>query len=181
MLLEKNSSCLLLVDVQEKLAPYVLQPEKLVQACDWLMRLAIRMEIPVLISEQYPRGLGSTVAPLNQHTGNNPLVEKVYFSCGSDQSFLKEQQKINRQQVIISGIETHVCVLQSAIELKQAGADVFVVADAVSARHQIDHEYGLKRMAREGIHLITREMVFFEWFRKAGSAEFKTFSKEFLR
>jgi nicotinamidase-related amidase len=181
MLLAKRKSCLLLVDVQEKLTPLVLQSEKLINACDWLMALADKLKIPILISEQYPKGLGGTVEPLNKYMSKNKYIEKVHFSCASDQNFLSCRQKINRQQVIILGIETHVCVLQTAIELKQTGADVFVVVDAVSSRSEIDHKYGLKRMKQEGIYLITREMVFFEWLRSASTPEFKSLSQEFLK
>ncbi|WP_133129714.1 hydrolase [Legionella yabuuchiae] len=181
MLIEKDKSCLLLVDVQEKLTPHVLQPERLVHACEWLMKLGSKLEIPLLVSEQYPKGLGRTVSALEHLVATLKRVEKVHFSCGSDQSFLDALSKIDRKQVIIMGIETHVCVMQTAIELKKKKSDVFVVVDAVSCRHEIDHKYGLKRMKEAGIQLVTREMVFFEWLRQAGTAEFKALSQEFLK
>lgn len=181
MLLNKDKSCLLLVDVQEKLTPYVLHPDKLVYACDWLLRLGTRLSIPRLISEQYPKGLGATVGPLDTYVGHKNRFEKVHFSCGSDRLFMESIKKINRSQLIISGIETHVCVLQTALELKQAGFDVFVVIDAVSARYESDHHAGIERMKQQGIQLVTREMVFFEWLRTAGTAEFKSLSQEFMQ
>lgn len=180
MLLEKEKSCLLLIDVQEKLTPYVMQPEKLVQRCHWLMRLAKEMDVPLLVSEQYPQGLGHTVEPL-QPLITEKCISKVHFSSYREPTFIQHWQDLNKQQVVITGIETHVCVLQTAMDMKSSGLDVFVVVDAVSSRHEIDHKYGLKRMKQAGIHLVTAEMVFFEWARQAGTPEFKALSQAFMR
>ncbi|AHE67006.1 hydrolase [Legionella oakridgensis] len=181
MLLKKEESCLLLVDVQEKLTPYVIKPDALVARCQWLMRLAHELHVPLLISEQYPRGLGHTVTALKELASAGKCIDKVYFSSYREEAFVHCWQEINKKQVVIAGIETHVCVLQTAMEMKEAGIDVFVVADAVSSRYDIDHKYGLKRMKANGIHLVTAEMVFFEWVRHAGTAQFKALSQTFLR
>jgi len=181
MLLDKSSSCLVLVDVQEKLTPHVIENKELIQYCSWLIRLANRLDVPLLVSEQYPKGLGGTVDELKAMIEAYSPIEKVDFSCASHIPFLDKLKQLQRQQVILMGIETHVCVLQTALELKENGFDVFVVVDAVSSRHKIDHKFGLKRMKQADVHLITREMVFFEWLRKAGSPDFKELSQAFLQ
>ena len=181
MLLNREKSGFVLVDVQEKLTPHVLNSEALVTRCQWLIRLSTELNVPLIVSEQYPSGLGKTVKPLKELTSNAQCVDKVHFSCYREPSFVNHWQTLDRRQVVIAGIETHVCVLQTAMEMNNSGLDVFVVVDAVSSRHEIDHKYGLKRMKQAGIHLVTAEMVFFEWVGQAGTAEFKTLSQSYLR
>lgn len=181
MLLNREKAGFLLVDVQEKLTPLVLNSEALVARCQWLIRLAKELTVPILLSEQYPRGLGNTVEPLKALTAKASCIDKVHFSCYRCPDFVNAWQTIDRKQVVIAGIETHVCVLQTAMDMNSSGFDVFVVIDAVSSRHEIDHRYGLKRMKQAGIQLVTSEMVFFEWVGQAGTAEFKALSQAYLR
>ncbi len=181
MLLNRDTSALLLVDVQEKLTPHVLNSDGVVLRCQWLIRLAMELAVPLVVSEQYPKGLGHTVALLRDLMPHQPCIDKVQFSCYREPSFVKHWQTIQRQQVVIAGIETHVCVLQTALDMNQSGLDVFVVVDAVGSRHELDHKFGLKRMKQEGIHLVTAEMVFFEWVGQAGTPEFKALSQSYLR
>ncbi|KTD08086.1 hydrolase [Legionella jamestowniensis] len=181
MLLEREQSCVLLIDVQEKLAPHVKEPEKILERCAWIIRLATELKIPMLVSEQYPKGLGHTVEPLKSLTAHYQTNEKVHFSCFRESSCKQNLESLARKQLVLIGIETHVCVLQTAMDLNKAGYDVFVVVDAVSSRAEIDHKYGLKRMKQAGIQLVTSEMVFFEWVGQAGTEEFKGLSKNYLR
>ncbi len=182
LILEKDSSALLFVDVQEKLTPHVNHAEQLVSRCTWLMRLAQALEVPVLICEQYPSGLGQTVEPLRTLAAPYSPIEKVHFSCYRSDAFREQWRQLSKKQLVIAGIETHVCVLQTAIDMQsQSDHEIFVVVDAVSARSELDHKYGLKRMKQAGIQLVTSEMVFFEWVEQAGTKEFKTLSQAFLR
>ena len=181
MLLHREKSGFVLVDVQEKLIPYVLNSDPVVMRCEWLIRLAKELGVPLVVSEQYPKGLGTTVEPLRTLTLNERCVDKVQFSCYREPSFVNHWQTIDRKQVVLAGIETHVCVLQTAMDMNSSGFDVFVVVDAVSSRHELDHKYGLKRMKQVGIHLVTAEMVFFEWVGQAGTPEFKALSQSYLR
>ena len=181
MLLNREKSGFVLVDVQEKLTSHVLNSEALVTRCQWLIRLAKQLEVPVVVSEQYPSGLGKTVEPLRTLTSNEQCVDKVHFSCYRESSFVNHWQTLDRKQVVLAGIETHVCVLQTAMDMNSSGLDVFVVVDAVSSRHDMDHKYGLKRMKQAGIYLVTAEMVFFEWVGQAGTPQFKALSQSFLR
>nr|HAT8713027.1 isochorismatase family protein [Legionella jordanis] len=180
MLLERNKSCLVLVDVQEKLAPLVKNAQYLMERCEWLLRLAADLNVPVLLSEQYPKGLGSTLEPLKNLIEGGP-IEKVHFSCLREPFFAKKLKALSRTQIVLIGIETHVCVLQTGMDLKDEGYEVFVVVDAVSSRSELDIKYGLKRMKQAGIQLLSSEMVFFEWVEQAGTAEFKSLSKAYLK
>ncbi|MCW8410024.1 hydrolase [Legionella sp. PATHC035] len=180
MLLNKEDSLLLLVDVQEKLTPAVLNHELFIARCEWLLKLAQRLSVPILVSEQYPQGLGSTLKQFQQYFDPRECVDKVSFSCMGEPTYVERLKQLHKKQLILIGIETHVCVLQTALEMREAGFEVFVVVDAVSCRGEQNMKYGLKRMKNEGVHLITSEMVFFEWLKKAGTPEFKQLSKEFF-
>jgi nicotinamidase-related amidase len=180
MLLNKNNSLMILVDVQEKLIPAVLNSERFIDRCEWILKLATKMDVPVLVSEQYPKGLGRTVQQLCPYLDQKNRIEKLHFSCMQEPHYVQRLQEYNKKQLIIFGIEAHVCVLQTAIEMQEAGFDVYVVVDAVSSRNEQDLKYGLKRMKQAGIHLITAEMVLFEWLRQSGTSDFKVLSKEFL-
>ena len=181
MLLKREESILLLIDVQEKLTPAVLNSKALINRCEWLLKLAQRVEVPILSSEQYPKGLGATVQDLRTYVNQDECVEKIHFSCVSDKHYLQHLKKFNKKQAVLIGIEAHVCILQTALQLREQGFDVFVVVDAVSSRGELNLKYALKRMKQDGVHLVTSEMVFFEWIRTAATPYFKELSKEFLR
>jgi len=181
MLLSREKSALLVIDVQEKLAPLVLNSKDMISNCSWLQKLAVRLSVPTLISEQYPKGLGETVSPLGAYKSPANFFSKVHFSCMSDEKFNDHLKMQEKTQIVLVGIEAHVCVLQTAMEMKNKGYDVFVAVNAVSSRYENDLQYGLKRMEQAGIHLVTCEMIFFEWIKKAGTREFKDLSKEFLK
>jgi nicotinamidase-related amidase len=180
MLLQKEKSCLIVIDVQEKLAPHVAHIDKLISSCQWLMRLATELDVPLLVTEHYLQGLGPTIEPLRKLMPGTTDIDKLSFSCMQDPSFQKHWQIVNKKQAVLVGIETHVCVLQTALELLRAGVQVFAVVDAVGSRNELDHHYGLQRMQQAGVQLVTREMVFFEWLEQAGTQTFKALSKVFI-
>lgn len=181
MLLDKDKSCLLIIDIQEKLTPKIHNVKNLIHRCEWLMRLASEMDVPVLICEQYPKGLGFTIEPLRAHLPMHTVIEKVSFSAYRDADFQHEFHALNRKQVILTGIETHVCVMQTALDLIQANYDVYVVCDAVSSRHEFDHQIAIERMRQAGVKIISSEMIFFEWIRQAGTPVFKALNQAFMK
>ena len=181
MLIKANNSCLLVVDIQEKLVPAVHENQELIKASKWLIEIANIIGVPVLTSEQYPKGLGGTIKEIDQLISNEGKMDKLHFSCGSDASCLNKIASTDCDQVIIIGMEAHVCVLQTAIELKTKGKDVFVVADAVSSRDPSDKALALERMRQNGLQIVSREMVAFEWMEKSGTDTFKKISMEYLR
>ncbi|WP_131781439.1 hydrolase [Legionella gresilensis] len=181
MLLRKDDSCLLLIDVQEKLIPLIENNESVVERCQWLLRLANDLAVPCLVSEQYPRGLGPTLGSLKTLTSQNTIIEKVHFACSGEPTFKQHLNEINKKQLILIGIEAHVCVLQTALALVAEDYEVFIVVDAVGSRKALDKKYALKRMQQLGITLLTSEMVFFEWVEQAGTPLFKTLSSTYLK
>lgn len=177
MLIERDKSCLLVVDIQEKLAPAVAEPAGVIRNSGILMQAAARLGVPTILSEQYPQGLGPTVSELRALAPDSARLSKISFSCAGDAGLNQRLQEIGRPQLVVCGMETHVCVLQTALGYQGAGYRTFVVADAVSSRAPANREMGLRRMAENGVELVTTEMVVFEWLARAGTAEFKELSK----
>lgn len=181
MLMRIETSCLLAVDFQERLMPAVHDADGVVANAAWLIRIAQRLNVPVLASEQYPQGLGHTVAAIRELLPAEAFMEKLHFSCAAERDCMRRIDSMGRQQVIVIGAEAHVCVLQTALDLRAAGRDVYLVADAVSSRSPRDIELALERMRAEGVRVVSREMVVFEWLHQAGDNRFREISREFLR
>ena len=179
MLIDATKSSLLIVDMQERLLPAMANGEGVVSRCSVLLKAAKALDVPVAVSEQYPKGLGHTVDDLRAGIGNAAVFEKLTFSCWRDSAMRAAFIKLHdagRPQVIVAGIEAHVCVVQSAVDLAQAGFGVFVVADAVSSRAENSKALALARMGQSGIDIINTEMAVFELLGKAGTPEFKELS-----
>jgi nicotinamidase-related amidase len=180
MLMSAETSSLLVVDVQDKLLHHVHDWQPLLQNVIWLVRVARRIGVPVMATEQYPRGLGHTTVELARELPEGAVADKVHFSCAAARC-LPGLPGAERPQVVICGMESHVCVMQTAIELKLAGKEVFVVGDSVGSRSPADKACALERMRGYGIEIVSREMVAFEWLRQAGTPLFKEISLDFLR
>ena len=181
MLLNSQHSCLVLIDVQEKLSPHVHEPDLLIKNCKWLLEVANQLDVPMLASEHYAKGLGGTIPELKKLIPKNACMQKVHFSCASDDTCLNKIHALGRDHIVLIGIEAHICVLQTAIELLDPTKEIFVVADAVSSRSKRDMEIGLQRMQNHGVNIVTKEMVFFEWLKQAGTEEFRAMSKQFMK
>jgi nicotinamidase-related amidase len=166
---------LLVIDVQEKLVTKVPAVEALVRNIALLVDGAKQVGVPVVATEQYPKGLGPTVPELAQRLPERP--DKVVFSCCAVPSVVETFQRQSRHKVVLAGIETHVCVQQTALDLLARGFQVYVAADAVGSRYATDHEYALRRMERAGAVLITAETAVFEWVGGAHHPNFKAISK----
>lgn len=181
MLIRKDASLLLIIDVQERLAPAMDNPREVINNCAALIGVAKRLEIPFIITEQYPKGLGQTMVDLRQKAGDDACYyEKLEFACGCNSGIFEQIKKCGKKQIIIAGIETHICVLQTALHLQELGHEVFVVANACSSRKPIQNIMALQRLMRNGVDVVTSEMVFFEWLEKAGSDIFKEISRQYI-
>ena len=177
MLLDASKTSLLIVDVQTRLLPAMLEPERVVTRNQILLKAAEALEIPITTSEQYPKGLGNTVPELL--TPSAKVFEKLSFSCWRDVEMRKhfiELHENERPLIIVAGIEAHVCVLQSCIDLYNAGFGVFAVADAISSRLPSSATLAFDRMRGAGIQVINTEMAIFELLEKAGTPVFKMLS-----
>ncbi|MFA7268907.1 MAG: hydrolase [Sterolibacterium sp.] len=180
MLMNKDHSVLLVVDMQERLLPAVHDWQRLLDNVRWLVLVAQKLGVPVLASEQYPQGLGPTHSALRGLLAPQCIAEKLHFSCVAAQC-LSALPGAERPQVVVCGIESHVCVLQTALELGEQGKQVFVVADAVGSREPDSKALALERMRRHGVEVVSREMVAFEWLKQAGTPLFKEISTQYLR
>lgn len=168
-----DQSTLLIVDVQERLAPVMHDPRKVIYGCVTLVRAAGAIGVPVLVSEQYVRGLGPTMVDLRQVAPADSFMEKTMFSCAADPGMMARLRSGGRRQVVMAGIEAHVCVLQSALGLKDAGFEVFVVADACSTRRPESEDLAYRRMGSCGVQVVTIEMTLFEWMAGKDHPAFK--------
>lgn len=175
--LNRERSQLLLIDLQERLVPAIDGYAEIVAAAGRLIGYARRLGVPMTISEQYPKGLGPTIGALKQVAGNEAaILQKTAFSCLADAGLaahLAEGQSAGRPQIVVAGVEAHVCVLQTALDLMASGYDVFLVADAVGSRRPPSKALALDRLRAEGASIVDNEMVAFEWLERAGTPEFK--------
>lgn len=173
-------SLLLIIDIQERLASAMPSAilEKIVKNNNILLQAASELDIPVIQSEQYPKGLGNTITPISEKMPSSThSITKTSFSCSGAEGFNDLIVKQKRQQVIITGIESHVCVLQSALQLQRQGYTVYVVEDAICSREKSNHKNALARLRQNDITIINVESVLFEWLRDAEHPKFKTLSK----
>lgn len=176
-LLHRASSRLLVVDVQEKLVVALSDAsrERLIANCRFLVEGATLFGVPVVATEQYPKGLGSTVASLAELIAERPA--KTQFSALECTGWgTAAASSDDRFQVVVAGMESHVCVLQTVLDLLATGYQTFVVVDAIAGRRDLDHQVALERMANSGATLTTAEAVLFEWCESASAPEFKQLS-----
>lgn len=176
MLLNRIVSQLLVVDMQERLALAIPDIGVVEKRCAILIQAARELAVPIVISEQYRKGLGGTLPSLLGYAGIEQPFDKMTFSCFADPALRAALTRAEGRNTIICGIEAHVCVLQTALEMKAAGEAVTVVADAISARRAENRDVALERMRFAGIDVVTSEMVLFEWLRTAAAPQFKAIS-----
>ena len=177
MLFEAARSVLVVVDVQERLAPAIHGIDGITSNVRLLMQAARRLNVPILITEQYPKGLGHTIQSIADLAPAEAFVEKVEFSAAANGGFLQRFDAVARSETIICGIEAHVCVLQTALQLRDSGVDVTMVRDAAGSRDPQNAAAAYERAARNAVALATTEMVVFEWLRRADHDAFKELSR----
>lgn len=175
-MLTTETAVVLLVDLQEKFLPVIQGVDGCIEAAGRLMDCAAVLGLPLVVTEQYPAGLGRTCEPLRSRLGDAPIVEKVRFSACIEPvlDLLRER---DRRQILLIGVETHVCVQQTALDLLRLGYDVHVCADAVGSRRRLDHDIALARMRQAGACITTVESAVLEMVGEAGSDLFKSILK----
>ena len=182
MLIRRADSLLLVIDIQEKLAPAIHDSERVVANSVRLLAGARQLGIPVFISEQYVKGLGPSLDAIRTaatiETKAGPRVdarffEKTHFSCAAEPGVVDLLRAARRSQILLTGTETHVCILQTAFGLQAAGFEVYLVADAASSRAPENRSAAIERMRAAGIGIVTTEMVLFEWLHKACTDDFR--------
>lgn len=174
-ILAADGAALVVIDVQERINA-VMADQLHVPRLTVLVRAFQALDLPVLLTEQYPKGLGSTIPELAALAGSPPLVKDT-FSCGRDPAFLSALGTLGPRQVLVTGIEAHVCVAQTALDLLHAGHRVHIPHDAVCSRRRADRDWALRRLQQAGAIITSTESALFELLDRCGSDDFRTVSK----
>ena len=174
-LLQAEQCCLYVIDPQEKLMAHIHEAERVTRNIAMMIHFAGIMRLPVLANTQYRKGIGPIVAQLAELLQGVPCHDKICFNCLADTNTRRELKKLPHavDTLLICGVETHICIYQSVIGALQQGYDVWVVADAVSSRSQLNDQLGRERLRDLGAIIAPAEMIIYELLQKAGTDEFK--------
>ena len=178
MLLDSSKLTLIFIDIQEKLLPKIFNNKEIMKNCQKIIEVSNYLKIPTIMSEQYPKGLGNTVKPINDLLikGDFEKFEKSSFSCFGSAEFSDYFFKQKKTQVILCGIEAHICVLQTAYDLIFQGIEVYLINEAIGSRKNLDKSLALERMQKWGINVINFEMFAFELIKDSNHKHFKEIS-----
>lgn len=180
LLMNRDDTALVVIDIQEKLLPLIDQHETILGNVRKLLAAAELLNVAVGCTEQYPKGLGPTVSPIAdaiKQLDDSQIAEKIMFSCRECESLFQSLSNRGIHKLLLCGIESHVCVAQTALDMLASGFDVFLCVDAIGARNSVDHRIAIRRLESAGCTLTTTEAAMFEWCVKAGSDSFKAISK----
>ena len=179
-LAQRSQSCLVIVDMQEKLAA-AMEPEAMqaaTRSCKLLVQASALLEIPTIYTEQYPKGLGNTLPELAELLSKMPRIEKTAFACTDEPAFCRHLTK-DKPHIILAGMEAHICILQTALRLKQQDRNrvIFIAEDAVISRNSSARMNALERLRHAGVIVSNSESIVFEWLGKAEGDVFKQISR----
>ncbi|HNW30466.1 MAG TPA: isochorismatase family protein [Spirochaetota bacterium] len=174
-MLKREDTALIVIDIQERLAAAMKEKimEQVVKNTAILIETAKTFGMPMVVSEQYRKGLGQTLPALQEKIAGCDVLEKLHFDCTRDDALGRNIASVGRKTFVITGIETHVCVFQTALSLLRGGYRVVVASDAVASRRKHDWEYSLRALAQAGAVIYPTETISFMLLEKAGTAEFK--------
>lgn len=177
MRITSENSVGVVIDLQERLLPHMDNAENLLERCRIFIQGLKILSLPILFTEQYPQGLGKTVQPVAVEISGEDIIEKRAFSCYDEVNFATCLSESNRKTVLIAGIETHVCVLQTVLDLLENDYLPIVVADCVSSRNGSDREIALRRIEREGGYITSTESLLFEIMKSSHHQRFREISR----
>ena len=177
MRLKKDESILLVIDIQEKLFPHIHEHDILEKNCRILITGLTSLGVPIMVTEQYSKGLGNTITSIRDAIGTNESIEKNSFSCCGEPDFITAIKQSDKKNVIICGVEAHVCVLQTALDLSDRGYQPVVIEDCVASRKNNDKFIAVDRMRESGVIISTYESILFELCEVAGTEQFKAISR----
>ncbi len=172
-----NNTVALIIDEQEKLMPVIHEAASVLRNTRILVEGLNILKVPFLITQQYTKGMGMTVEPLLESAGTREYLEKRTFSCWDTEEIRRAVESSGKKQVLLAGVEAHICLLQTAIDLVDAGYDVFVVENCISSRKQCDKDIAVKRMMQAGVQVTSYESILFELMRTSAHPDFKAVSK----
>jgi nicotinamidase-related amidase len=173
----KENTLGLVIDIQERLFPFIAENQQLTENVKRLIDGLKILEVPIIVTEQYKKGLGLTIPEISNSIGNFEPLEKMAFSCCDDEAIINAIVASGKKNILLCGIESHICVLQTTIDLIEKGFTPIVVADCISSRNLYNKKIALKRMIKEGAIVTTYESILFELCRVAGGDQFKGISK----
>ena len=176
-MLSSDKVVMVVVDVQERLIPHIWEKEKIIKNMQILIKGMEILNVPILLTEQYPEGLGETIPQIKKLLSDVSPISKMTFDCSNNKNFMDRINGLKRKQVLLCGIESHVCIYQTAIGLRDAGYEVQVVADSVSSRREANKEIALQRMRNSWVGITSVETVLFELLKTAEGKEFKEILK----
>jgi nicotinamidase-related amidase len=171
--LRSEQSFLLVVDVQAQLAPRVTGAEQVIAKCVALMKAARLLKLPVRVTEHCADRIGHSVTQIADLTQQGELLSKTHFCCTDEPDVLPRFDELNRKQAVIAGMEAHVCAMQAALGLRERGYDCFFVQDASGSQRPSDHVAAIERLRMSNVHIVSTEMVMFEWLKRADVPEFR--------
>ena len=177
MIINSNDLIVSVIDVQEKLINSIFNKTLVIKNIVKIIQICNNLSIPIILSEQYPKGLGKTVLEIRRELKKFKVVDKTTFSCFSEKKYKTEILNYNKKQIIICGIEAHICVFQTVLELKKEGYNVIVVADSVGSRKKSDYELALNYFSNNKINLLSLEMLVFSLLKDSKHKKFKELSK----
>lgn len=172
--LVKEGSVLVVVDVQDKLLHTIYEWREVLANTIKMVKFAQALNVPVLVTEQYPQGLGQTNQALMELISDKAILEKTVFSCFGSEGFVKKLDEVGAKTLVITGIETHICVNQTTLDALARGLSVHIIADAVGSRAAFNKELGLGKMRQAGAVISSAEMALYEWLVRSDTKEFKT-------
>ncbi len=172
-ILTRENTVQVIVDVQEKLLPYVTEKERVVENLRMLIKFADIMDIPIVLTEHYPKGLGVTVPEIKEILKIYEPIDKVIFSCFGAPRFRARLRELGAKRLMIAGIESHICIEQTALDALNLGYDVHIIADAISSRTPENLKIGIEKMRQFGAVISSTEMVMYEIMERADTKEFK--------
>lgn len=172
-LLKRDEAVCIVIDTQERLHAVIGDSHQVMKNVGILARGLQALKVPIIVTEQYPQGIGPTVEEVKEAVGDAPIIEKREFGCFTNEAFCKAVAPYAHKTFILCGFEAHVCVLQTALQARGRGHRVFVVADAVSSRRSENRDMALERLKEAGCTLVTTEMALFELLESSEAPEFK--------
>ncbi len=174
--LNRSKAAFVLVDIQERFAPFMADIGEVIANANILAKAAEILGIPLIVTEQYPKGLGKTVGkivlPETKH-----LIEKINFSCFGCEEFCEKIKELGAEDIVLFGVEAHVCILKTALDAAKNNLHVHVVADAVTSRTHENRHLALERMRQSGVFIVSTEMILFQLMDRADTQEFREISK----
>ena len=175
-ILNQEQAVVMIIDIQERLVPAMIVADDIIHKTNILIAAAKELQLPIITTEQYPKGLGPTVAQIKSHIDPNYIFEKTSFTAYTNQvkSTLKE---LGRKKIIVTGMETHICVFQTVRDLLFEGYEVFIVSDAICSRTKTNYKNALALMRDMGAVITNTESVLFDLLKEAGTPQFKALSR----